>query len=232
MKMAKEYDLIVVGAGPAGLMAAKTAGENGLTVAVIERKDSIPDINRACSMMVVTLTGKYLEERVHLNTRDKKFCFPGYGFTINYDGPHQDFYTWSIYSHKGNKIQLGNYEENVRTGERVSAVYNKEALLRGLLGEACAHNVEVFNPYNVVRTAKEDGKVRVFTREGRSFKGTFVIAADGRSSRIAQSLGFNRDRAYFGTAVTMGYEMVGHLDDAPHGKGYLHGDDHLSCPGL
>ena len=160
-------------------------------------------------MMVVTLTGKYLEERVHLNTRDKKFCFPGYGFTINYDGPHQDFYTWSIYSHKGNKIQLGNYEENVRTGERVSAVYNKEALLRGLLGEACAHNVEVFNPYNVVRTAKEDGKVRVFTREGRSFKGTFVIAADGRSSRIAQSLGFNRDRAYFGTAVTMGYEMVG-----------------------
>jgi digeranylgeranylglycerophospholipid reductase len=209
MKMAKEYDLIVVGAGPAGLMAAKTAGENGLTVAVIERKDSIPDINRACSMMVVTLTGKYLEERVHLNTRDKKFCFPGYGFTINYDGPHQDFYTWSIYSHKGNKIQLGNYEENVRTGERVSAVYNKEALLRGLLGEACAHNVEVFNPYNVVRTAKEDGKVRVFTREGRSFKGTFVIAADGRSSRIAQSLGFNRDRAYFGTAVTMGYEMVG-----------------------
>ena len=207
--MAKEYDLIVVGAGPAGLMAAKTAGENGLTVAVIERKDSIPEINRACSMMVVTLTGKYLEERVHLNTRDKKFCFPGYGFTINYDGPHQDFYTWSIYSHKGNKIQLGNYEENVRKGERVSAVYNKEALLRGLLGEACAHNVEVFNPYNVVRTAKEDGKVRVFTREGRSFKGTFVIAADGRSSRIAQTLGFNRDRAYFGTAVTMGYEMVG-----------------------
>ena len=73
--MAKEYDLIVVGAGPAGLMAAKTAGENGLTVAVIERKDIISDINRACSMMVVTLTGKYLEERVHLNTRDKKLLF-------------------------------------------------------------------------------------------------------------------------------------------------------------
>ncbi len=159
--MAKEYDLIVVGGGPAGLMAAKTAGENGLTVALLERKDIIYDINRACSMMVVTLTGKYLEERVHLNTRDKKLCFPGYGFTINYDGPHQDFYTWSIYSYKGNKIQLGNYEENVRKGERVSAVYNKGALLKGLLGEACARNVEVFNPYNVVRTVKEDGKVRV-----------------------------------------------------------------------
>ena len=39
-----KYDLIVVGAGPAGLMAAKTAAENGLTVALIERKDIISDI--------------------------------------------------------------------------------------------------------------------------------------------------------------------------------------------
>ena len=35
------YDVVVVGAGPAGLMAAKTAGENGLNVALLERKESI-----------------------------------------------------------------------------------------------------------------------------------------------------------------------------------------------
>ena len=28
--MAKKYDVIVVGAGPAGFLAAKAAGENGL----------------------------------------------------------------------------------------------------------------------------------------------------------------------------------------------------------
>ena len=36
--MSNAYDLIVVGAGPAGLMAAKTAGEHGLKVALLEGK--------------------------------------------------------------------------------------------------------------------------------------------------------------------------------------------------
>ena len=47
--MAIKDDLIVVGAGPAGLMAAKTAGEEGLKVAVLERKNDITKVRRCCA---------------------------------------------------------------------------------------------------------------------------------------------------------------------------------------
>ena len=49
--MAKKYDLIVVGGGPGGLMAAKTAAEDGLKVLLIERKKDITEINRACTQI-------------------------------------------------------------------------------------------------------------------------------------------------------------------------------------
>ena len=43
------YDVAIVGAGPGGLMAAKTATEKGLKVVLIEKRKDISQITRACS---------------------------------------------------------------------------------------------------------------------------------------------------------------------------------------
>ena len=42
------YDISVIGAGPAGLMAAKRAAEHGLKVIVIEKRKEIANVTRAC----------------------------------------------------------------------------------------------------------------------------------------------------------------------------------------
>jgi len=58
----KKYDLIIVGAGPGGAMAAKTAGENGLKTAVLERKTNPAEITRACAMMFAVESDYYFAE--------------------------------------------------------------------------------------------------------------------------------------------------------------------------
>lgn len=46
-------DLIIIGGGPAGLLAAKTAAEQGLSVTVIEKSKNYDKILRACSMQFI-----------------------------------------------------------------------------------------------------------------------------------------------------------------------------------
>ena len=44
----KDYDLIIIGAGPAGLMASVVAGSEGLRVLLVERKKDVPKVTRSC----------------------------------------------------------------------------------------------------------------------------------------------------------------------------------------
>ena len=43
-----DYDVTIVGAGPAGLMAAKRAAKHGLKVILIEKRKDIANVTRAC----------------------------------------------------------------------------------------------------------------------------------------------------------------------------------------
>ena len=208
--MKSGYDLIVIGAGPAGLTAAKVAAESGLNVALLERKDTAHEILRMCGMMLVTLSGNYMGERVIHNEEKGLLCFPHCGFSLKYDGPTKDFFSWEIHSPGGEAIVFGDYTTNLQKGKagRASAVYSKSWFLRGLAEECKRLGVKFFTGENVTHATKDGGGVEVITADDRHFKGVFAIAADGRQSRVARSMGMNKNRSFYASITSIGYEMT------------------------
>jgi len=193
-------------------MAAKTAGENGLNVALLERKSEPYKIQRSCATMFAVEDGFLFGERMYFNHKQKKLVFPINGFTVDYDGPYKNFYGQVFYSANARAyIQFGDYEANLKKGDkgRLSVVYDKETLLYGLINDAKKHGVKIFGSANVINIRNKDQKVYVYTADGRIFCAPFVIAADGINSRIARILGFNKERKFYGTVATVSYDVVG-----------------------
>ena len=65
------YDLVVIGAGPAGLMAARTASRKGLKVLLLEQKNNISQMRRYRNQLlrvgeVSALTGNPLTGKLKL----------------------------------------------------------------------------------------------------------------------------------------------------------------------
>jgi len=221
--MAKRYDLVIVGAGPGGAMAAKTAGENGLEVALLERKTHITKTYRADGGTGALNVNEYVfGQMVKYNQRDKRLCFPVGGFTVPYDGPSSNIYGVQIHSPGGRRILLGDWEEAKRRGDevKVGISFSKENLLEGLLQEAESYRVEIFPGINVTDIKKTGDTVQI-EGDGRNFEGIFVIAADGINSRIARILGFNKERRFYGTRRDIQWFIEGEIPIDPGSVNFI-----------
>ena len=218
-----KYDLIVVGGGPGGLMAAKTAAEDGLRVILIERKRNITVVNRACMQafylhkvtsspdVVEGKTGAdgYIEPvSVELLPDRCRFHFPGPGFSIDYDGSYTPYYDsidlspslYQIHRHKAND-------------KFWALFYDKEVFLSGLLDSVRKAGVDVLSETVGIGAENTPDGVRVRVR-GKTGEETLeartAIAADGKESDIVESLGLNKDRKIMTSPLkVLHYEMEG-----------------------
>ena len=209
--MTQKYDLVIVGAGPGGAMAAKTAGENGLKTALLERKTNPAKITRGCAMMFAIESDYYFAERMYYNEKNQKMIFPVNGFTVDYDGPTRNFYAWHFYAPDGKtRLEFGDYDQSIKKGDRgrLSFVYDKGKLIEGLMKDAVKSGVDVFTGVNVNGVEKTAGGVKV-TGNGDTFEGTFVIGADGTGSRVADFMGFNKERKFYGPGPALTYYVTG-----------------------
>jgi len=208
--MSKNYDLVVVGGGTSGLEAAKTAAENGLSVALLERKTHPALVYRACAQMFLMNMDSFYNERMYFSKEQQKWIFPANNFSVNYKGGYREFYaTHFIAPNAEDRIEIGDYEANASGSGTAAAVFDKEALLQGLFEDGQKAGVTYYLERNVVDARKTAAGVEVVTSSGEKITGTFCIAADGINSRLARKVGLNRERTFLFTSGSVSYYVTG-----------------------
>jgi len=217
-----KFDLIVAGAGPGGLMAARTAAADGLKVLLLERKKVITEVNRACVQIFYINkltynpdTGKptpksdgYIEQvSCEMFPNRCRFHYLDLGFSLDYTGPLRTYYNWLQLSPSGNTIYR--YPLNDKPW---GFFYFKEAFLAGLLADCQKSGVEVMAGATALgATNTPDGvDVRFSTAAGeQTVSARAAIAADGLQSRIVESLGLNQNRPQRPPVQILSYIMEG-----------------------
>lgn len=207
--MGNSFDVIVIGAGPAGLMAAKTAAGKGLDVLLIERKKKISQVQRTCCASFY-LEPNFMGETTQFE--EGKLIFTKNGFMVNYSGsywPIKEKYGLSPGGYKWHMVRFESKDYNKNTP--LSLVLDKESLLKGLVAEAEEVGVMILNGTKAKRIENTEKGVKVeIYQEGKYslIEGKKAIIADGVNSKMAESIGLNKERKTMGSrAMFVEYVM-------------------------
>ena len=165
------YDVVVVGAGLAGLETARRLGERGLRVMLVDHK---PSVDRG-----VHTTGIFVRRTLEDFALPEECLGPAVSRV-------------RLYSPRGRWMEL----ESPRTEFRVGRM---GALYRTMLDACIAAGVE-WRPLTRFAGCLDDGARSVVLLErggrGAAVLARFVVGADGAQSRVAESLGLSRNRQW------------------------------------
>jgi flavin-dependent dehydrogenase len=129
-----QFDVIVVGAGPAGLTAAMTAARAGMSVLLVDTKENITRQTRPCCSMWLLEPGFHNEAWTFANN---KIHFQENDFSIPYTGATVDLYRSVRITSQGHTMVMG------KKLFPIAKVIDKEKLLHDLLACAIEAGVEV-----------------------------------------------------------------------------------------
>ncbi|HUV79581.1 MAG TPA: NAD(P)/FAD-dependent oxidoreductase [Candidatus Bathyarchaeia archaeon] len=165
----ERYDVVVVGAGPAGSITAKKAAEHGLDVLLIERNQEI-GVPVKCAEGVSKEIKKFV-------TPDKRWiCAEAKGA--------------NIYSPDGTKVVMGG-----ESMEEVGYVLERRLFDKFLASEAARAGAEVRVKTGAYGLIKENGYAKgVYVRgmdENKRISARVVVGADGVESRVGRWAGIN-----------------------------------------
>jgi digeranylgeranylglycerophospholipid reductase len=201
----REYDVVVVGAGPAGSATAKAAAERGLEVLLVERELEIG---------VPDKCGEYLPSIDEMRRLTPKVD----GLDEFFDPPSRCI----VNRTKHVKFVFPNNVEYSVTFEGV--VVDRKLLDKHLANEAARAGAQIAPFTSALKLLDGEG-VRVRNSEGTfDLRSKAVVGADGAFSLIARQSGLPVSKNPLDYAVGYQYEMVGVEHDPEYVDMYL-GED-------
>jgi flavin-dependent dehydrogenase len=202
-----DFDVIVIGGGPAGLSAAWKCTERGLTTLVIEKKHRIDENKRANTCYLHIAPGMYGENiSLRRTPGESRLVFQENGFSLRYTGEQFDYYDSYMLSPSGHRVHYcGN-------NQPLGTVFNMDAILSDLLREASGRGAGFMTSALVVSGENRGDRARVKVKKaGKSLmvEGRKILVCEGLSSRVVESLGLNKKREWLGKAPFLQYTMEG-----------------------
>ena len=169
--MKDSYDVLVIGAGPAGSIAAKTAAQKGLDVLLIEKRQEIGDPVRCAE----GVNKEYLKKHVEI---DKKWICA-------------DLKASLIYAPDGTKIEMS---EEIAGGE-VGYVLERKVFDRALAEQAANAGAEIRVKTRASGLIIENGFVKgarlMHLGKEYDIHAKIVIGADGVESKVGRWAGID-----------------------------------------
>lgn len=210
-----DYDVIVVGCGPAGLMACGELAQRGVKVLGIDKKPRL-DKNIRTASGFCFLDLDFNNEYIRMEPlKDKTLLhYTKNGFTIEYSDTMEGIYHSHMFTDTGRHWQAST---------RKKPMYNTFVPNRWISDRYgwAKKNGALFSPNTLALKAKQTEKqVEVTVRidgKNKTLTCNKLIASDGLSSRIARSVGINKDRTYYGKGPTIEYEVTD--VDCPYDRG-------------
>ncbi|MDY0267189.1 MAG: NAD(P)/FAD-dependent oxidoreductase [Methanimicrococcus sp.] len=169
--MKESYDVIVVGGGPAGAVAARFAAEGGASVLLIEKRQEIGDPVRCAEGVGTKELDKYIDED------PRWIAAPIKGATLYVpDGT-------SLKMRSGNPDHVYGY------------ILERKLFDRALVEKAAYSGVEVYTKASATGLIIEDGKVNGVKikrlGEEKEIRAKIVIGADGIESKVGRWAGID-----------------------------------------
>lgn len=183
--MENNYDLIIIGAGPAGLFAAEHAAKARMKVLVLDRKQEIGPPKRCAEGL-----GLGWFKRLKLKPQ-KEWAV-------------QEIYGATLIAPNGKSITM-------KAKKTAGYILERKVFEKYLAINAAKAGARIIVKANVEKCERKNGIVEVTANEyseARKYSAPLIIAADGVDSRIARMLGLQTTNKPFDMDSGFQYEMT------------------------